>query len=136
MKKLLSIGYTTSSFNLAMFMLRVGAGLLMLISHGYGKLVNFGSISGKFMSFLGLSSTASLALATFAEFFCSIFIILGLFTRLATIPLLITMSIAVGRAHGMDFFGDGEKASLFFLVFAAILLLGPGRISVDGMINK
>ena len=135
MKKLLSIRYTTSAFNLAMLILRVGAGILMM-NHGYDKLVNFEKYSSQFMNFLGMSGTVSLALVIFAEFFCSIFLVLGLFTRLAVIPLIIDVSVAVLKAHNVDIFGEGELPSLFFLIFVTILLIGPGKISVDGMIKK
>lgn len=135
MKKLFSVSYSSSAFNLALLILRVGAGVLM-INHGYDKLVHFQQYAGKFMSFLGIGGTMSLALVVFAEFFCSIFLILGLFTRLAAIPLIISMVIAVWKGHNMDIFGDGEHGSLFFLVYLTILLVGPGRVSIDGMINK
>lgn len=136
MKKLFTIGYSSSAFNIAMFILRVGAATLMLVGHGYGKLVGFENISGKFMNFMGLGSTFSLALVVFAEFFCAIFIILGLFTRLAAVPLVFELIVAVAKAHNMDVFDTGEKASLFLLIFTTILIVGPGRISIDGMINK
>jgi putative oxidoreductase len=61
---------------------------------------------------------------------------LGLFTRLATIPLMIDMFVAVYKGHHSDILGDGEHPALFFLIFLTILILGPGRISIDGMINK
>lgn len=135
MKKLFSIGYTSSAFNIAMFVLRVGAGVLM-IHHGYDKLVHFQSYAPKFMNFMGLGSNVSLSLVIFAEFFCSIFLMLGLFTRLAAIPLLIDMAVAVAKAHNVEILGEGEHASLFFLIFLFIFIIGPGRISIDGMINK
>ena len=135
MKKLFTTGYSTSAFNLALLILRVGSGILMM-NHGYDKLVKFQDMAPNFMNFLGMSGTVSLALVVFAEFFCSIFLILGLFTRLAAIPLIIDVAVAVAKGHNMDIFGDGEHAAIFFLVFVTILLVGPGRISVDGMINK
>ena len=88
------------------------------------------------MNFLGMGQTVSLALVVFAEFFCSLFLILGLFTRLSAIPLIIAMSIALFKAHNADFFGDGEKAALFLGCYLVILILGPGRISVDAMSGK
>ena len=135
MKKLLSTGYSAYAFNLALLILRVGAGGLM-IHHGYDKLINFGQKSSHFMQFLGLSSTFSLALAVFAEFFCSIFVMLGLFTRFACVFLLVSTFVAVSEAHKYDIFGKGELVSLFFVVFLSILIIGPGKISVDGMMNK
>ncbi len=135
MKKLFSTGYTTSVFNLALFILRVGSGILM-IHHGYDKMVKFNEYAPNFIHFLGLSGTISLSLVIFAEFFCSIFVMLGLFTRLACIPLVIDTFYAVAKGHKYDVLGAGEHASLFFLIFLTVLLTGPGKISVDGMINK
>ena len=136
MKKLMSIGYTSGAFNIALFVLRVGAALLVLFGHGYKKLLNFDTVAPKFMNFLGMGSSVSLGLCIFAEVFCSILVILGLFTRLACIPLVINMAIAVSLAHKYDFLQTGEKASMFFLIFLTILFVGPGRISVDGMLKK
>jgi putative oxidoreductase len=135
MKKLFSTGYSSSAFNLALFILRVGAGILM-IHHGYDKLVHFNQYSQHFIHFLGMSAEVSLSLAIFAEFFCAIFIMLGLFTRLAAIPLVIDVSVAVAKGHDMEIFGKGELPSLFVLMFITILILGPGRISIDGIKNK
>ena len=135
MKKPFSTSHSASSFNLAMFVLRVGAGILM-IHHGYDKLVHFNQYSQNFIHFLGMSAPVSLSLVIFAEFFCSVFLMLGLFTRLAAIPLIIDVSVAVVKGHKMDILGEGEHAALFVLIFIIILILGPGRISVDGMITK
>ncbi len=135
MKQLLSTKYSTGAFNTAMLLLRLVVGFLM-INHGYDKLVHFSSYQAKFMNFLGMGQTLSLALAVFAEFFCSLFLILGLFTRLSAIPLIINMSVALFLAHHHDFFGEGEKASLFLGCYLVILILGPGKVSVDGMTGK
>jgi putative oxidoreductase len=135
MKKLLSTKYSANAFNAAMLFLRVGVGVLMMY-HGYGKLTGFGEMQHKFMNFMGIGQTASLALVVFAEFFCSLFLILGLFTRMATIPLIITMGVALVKAHKSEIFGEGEMAALYLVIYLVLLLLGPGKISVDGMSGK
>ncbi|MBE7169845.1 MAG: DoxX family protein [Williamsia sp.] len=134
MGRLTSINYTNAAFNVAMLLLRIGSGVL-LMSHGYDKLVHFATYRGKFMNFMGIGVTTSLSLAIFAEFFCSIFLVLGLFTRLAAIPLIINMGVALFKAHHGDVFGDGEKAALYLTCFLSLLLCGPGKASVDGMIK-
>jgi putative oxidoreductase len=88
------------------------------------------------MNFLGIGSTMSLALVVFAEFFCSLFLILGLFTRLATIPLVIATCVMIFKAHKGDIFGDGEHAALYLIGYIVLLLVGPGRVSVDSMAGK
>ncbi|MBC7902828.1 MAG: DoxX family protein [Gemmatimonadaceae bacterium] len=135
MKRLLSIRYSEWGFNLAMLVLRLAAGGFML-PYGYDKLVSFAQNSGKFMNFMGIGSTASYTLLVFAEFFCSIFIILGLFTRLALIPLIIAMSVAFFKGENADLFGKGEHAATFLASYLVLMLCGPGKVSVDGMINK
>ncbi len=135
MKKLLSIKYSAAAFNIAMLILRVGAGILFA-SHGYTKLIHFQERSAKFMNFLGMGSTTSLVLVIFAEFFCSILVILGLFTRIALIPILITLLVIIIKAHPYEFFGKGELPTLFFLVFLTLFMVGPGKASIDGLINK
>ena len=135
MKKLISTAYTDLSFNLATFILRVSLGALM-IPHGYNKLVNFAKYKGDFMNFLGLGPTLSLGLTVFAEFFCSVFLIMGLFTRPVVAILIIAMLVAVFKAHNGDIFGDGEHGSLFLAGYLAILLVGPGKASLDGILGK
>ncbi len=135
MSKFLSTKYSAGAFNFSMLLLRVVLGLL-LISHGYAKLVKFDALKDKFMNFLHLGSTVSLALVIFAEFFCAIFLILGLFTRLACIPILIAMGVVVFVASHGHIFAEGERGAIYFAATVVILLCGPGRISVDGMIRK
>ena len=135
MKKLLSVAYRDWAFNCAMLVLRAGAGAL-IIPHGYDKLIHFAEKKYSFMNFMGIGSTLSLGLVIFAEFFCGMFIALGLFTRLAVIPLVISMSVAVFKASHGDFFGKGAEGALFLSCFVAILLCGPGKLSADGLINK
>ena len=136
MKKLFSTRTSESAFSFAMLILRLATGSLMLMNHGLDKLIHFSEKAGRFADPFGIGSTASLSLAIFAEFFCAVFIILGLFTRLACIPLIINMSVALFVAHHGDFFGKGELAGLFLACFAAILFAGPGRVSLDRFLVK
>jgi len=133
--KLLSTKYSAPAFNIAMLILRIGFAGLM-IPHGYDKLVHFEAYSEKFISLLGMGRAFSLGLDIFAEFFCSMFVLLGLFTRLATIPLIIAMTVAATIAHKGDIFGKGEHSVMYAIGFLVILLLGPGKISVDGVMGK
>jgi putative oxidoreductase len=116
-------------------LLRIFAGGLM-VHHGFDKLQHFSQFSAQFMDIFHLGKTTSLALVVFAEFFCSAFLILGLFTRLATIPLIITMLVALIVAHKGQFYGDGQPATLYLGMFLGILFLGPGKISLDRFLGK
>jgi putative oxidoreductase len=135
MKKLLSIKYSAGAFSAAMLLLRLCIGFLMMW-HGYDKLLHFSKMHNTFLNFMGLGSTFSLTLVIFAEFFCSLFLVLGLFTRLSAIPLIITMCVALFKVHQGDFFGKGEIDALYLISYMVLLFLGPGRVSVDSMIGK
>lgn len=135
MGKLTSTSYTTGAFNAGMLILRLGMGGLMM-KHGYQKLIHFSEYKSQFMNFMGLGQSLSLSLTIFAEFFCALFILIGLFTRLATIPLIVVMCVALFKAHNSDFLGEGEMATLYLAGYLSLLFIGPGKISVDGMMGK
>lgn len=135
MKKILSITPAGIPVDLGILVLRVGASIFM-IHHGYMKIQHFPEMQEKFISFLGFSGSISLCLAIFAEFFCSILLLVGLLSRLATIPLLVTMAVAVLVAHDGDFLGKGEPATVFLVIYTSLLLAGPGRFSIDKALFK
>ena len=135
MKKLFSSKYSAGSINTAMTVLRLGLGILM-IRHGFEKLSNFSATAQHMPNILNMGGTVNASLVIFAEFFCSMFLILGLFTRLACIPLIITMAVALVKAHHSNIFGEGELAALYLVGYITLLFVGPGRVSVDAMIGK
>ncbi|HRN73217.1 MAG TPA: DoxX family protein [Ginsengibacter sp.] len=135
MKKLFSVKYSHLAFNIGMLVLRVVFGLALMANHGYRKLTNFPTMKEKFMNFMNLGSTVSLSLITFAEFFCGFLLILGMFTRLAAIPVLIGMVVAFAMAHGAVF-SEGEMPLVFACIAFLLLMVGPGKFSIDGAISK
>src|SRR5437762_582571 len=78
--------------SLGLLGLRVGTAGCMAILHGWPKLLSYSVKAGEFPDPFGLSPHVSLALVVFAEFFCSILIVLGVWTRLAAIPVVINMA--------------------------------------------
>jgi putative oxidoreductase len=121
---------------MGLLILRVGAGTLMLTLHGWGKLINFREQAATWADPIGLGPHLSLTLATFAEFFCALLLVLGLFTRLAAIPLIVTILVAGVIVHAADPWDAKEKAFLFLTMYLAVAFAGPGRYSLDGLINR
>jgi putative oxidoreductase len=129
MKKLFSPN--PISIDVAALVLRVAAGASML-THGWPKLVNFMDRMNTFSDPYGIGRPASLALAVFAEFFCSIMLILGWYTRIALIPLIITMATVIFMIHWNDTFSNKELPLLYLATFVALFFSGAGKYSVDG----
>lgn len=121
--------------DLGLLILRAGAGLMMM-GHGWGKVADLFTGRHEFPDPIGIGSGASLALAAFAEFLCSLAVVVGFRARLAAIPVLITMLVAALIFHAGDPWAKKELAVLFAVAFAAIALLGAGRFSVDSMLGK
>lgn len=123
--------------DIALLMLRMMFGFGMLYGHGLGKLQRLTSGEEvRFMEFLGMSPEVTLALVVFAEVVCAILIIAGAFTRLATIPLIIAMFVAIFVRHIDDPFSKMEKAWLYFVPYLTLLLTGAGRFSIDNWLLK
>jgi putative oxidoreductase len=121
--------------DLGLLFFRVAAGSLMLF-HGLPKLLTFAERKNTFADPIGLGKTLSLTLTVGAEFFCSIFIILGLFTRVAVIPLIFSMCVIVFVVHGDDSWKDRELPLFYLLSYIGIFMAGPGRYSADGLLRR
>jgi putative oxidoreductase len=122
--------------NLCLMLVRIIAGSFMIFGHGLSKLNRLTSAEPiKFADPFGLGPDISLGMAVFAEVLCSFLIIIGLGTRLAAIPLIVTMTVAVTYAHAADPFGTKEKPLVYILVFLMLLVFGSGRYSIDGLIS-
>ena len=118
--------------SLGLLILRVVAGGMILLGHGWPKLMRFSDLSSRFPDPLGLGSTTlSLSLVLFAEVFCAAAVILGFATRLVAIPLVFAMLVAAFIIHADDPWQKKEFALLYALPFLTLICTGPGKFSVD-----
>ncbi|RKD87865.1 DoxX family protein [Mangrovibacterium diazotrophicum] len=120
--------------NLWLLLLRAGSGAFML-THGVPKLMKLISGDTSFADPFGIGQLPSFVLVVFAEFFCSVLVILGITTRLATIPIIITMAVAAFMIHGGQGFAKQEMALLYLLLFTTILVFGSGRFALGNLIR-
>ncbi len=123
--------------DIVLLFLRLTVGGLMIVNHGWSKLMKFFSEEPiKFPDPLGIGETASLSLTVFAEVFCALLLVIGLFTRQVVIPLIITMLVAIFIIHWEDPFGRKEKAILFLIPYICLLIKGAGWYSLDAQVRK
>jgi putative oxidoreductase len=136
MRRIFNVNLNQGLMNFALLLLRIGIGCFMLV-HGLPKLQTL--VAGGTITFpdpIGAGVIPSLILAVFAEVICSILLILGLATRLAVIPLMITMLVAIFIIHVPDGFQKQELPSHFLLVYFFLLLAGSGKYSLDYFISS
>ena len=108
-----------------------------MLTHGLPKLMRFFSEEPlTFGNPIGIGMVPSLVLVVFAEVFCSIFISLGLFTRPASLVLIINMAVAAFIAHAGGGFGDRELAVLYLLIYLLLFATGGGRYSLDRLVKR
>lgn len=134
LKKYLKPAKVSDQVSLAILILRIG--MALMIPHGYDKLVSLLGGANDFPDPLGVSPRISHGLTVFAEFFCSILLVLGLSTRLASLVLIILALVIAFGIHLNDPLGDKEHALLYLFSYITIFIIGAGKYSLDSKIFK
>lgn len=84
--------------------------------------------------------TLNAYLATYTEFFGFILLTLGLATRYISIPLIITLIVAIKTVHWENGFNSGDNGfeiPLYYIIMLlALVINGPGKLSLDFLIKK
>lgn len=136
MKRIINVGQTSSKIDIALLLARFGIALMML-THGLPKMASlFSGNPVQFPPVMGMSPELSLGLTVFAEVFCSILLLVGFTTRLAAIPLMITMLIAVLVIHGADAFAKKEMAVHYLVAYIVLFIAGSGKYSIDYLLQR
>ena len=132
MKKFLTLGFIPASTDLSLFVLRVFAGFVLFAKHGIEKFSNFSQMQQHFPDPLHMGSTASLTFSLISDGICSLLVILGFATRLASLFILINLLVVFIIMHQFSFAKEhAELVYLFLVVFLSIFVAGPGKFSLD-----
>src|SRR5262245_24433082 len=127
--------------DLGLLILRLGFGLMLLIGHGIDKWQKYNEyLERGFLDPFGMGMANSLTAAAISETVMAGLVAVGLLTRLACIPLVVTFAVAAFIAHAKDplFMGGGaakEPALLYGLAFLTLMFTGPGKFSIDGLMT-
>ena len=120
--------------SLLILIMRVFFGVLFF-THGLDKMMNFNELVQNYPSIIGLGSYMTLMVTIFCEFCCSLFLISGLLVRIMTIPMIIAMGVAFFDVHDA-MMPEGELALIYFIMFIVLFVTGPGRFSIDYLIDS
>jgi len=116
--------------DIGLLFLRITIGGLMFFVHGWPKLIRYSELADRFSDPIGLGPATSMAAAIFAEVFCSLLVILGIGTRLAALPLVFNMLVAVLFVHAQDPFQKQEFALMYAIPFLTLFFTGGGRFAL------
>ncbi|QXH46868.1 DoxX family protein [Pseudomonas xanthosomatis] len=116
--------------------MRTAAAVLLLLIHGLPKLLNWSTELQHIEDPFGLGATLTLSLAVFAEVLCPILLILGVFARLACLPVLAVLLVALVVVHPDWSLEQGQFAWLLLVLFGGLALTGPGAWSVGGVLAR
>ncbi|WP_263264279.1 DoxX family protein [Pseudomonas sp. RIT-PI-S] len=110
----------------ALLFWRVAGSLLVLHVHGLPKLLHWSREVLSIEDPFGLGAPLTLGLAVFAEVLCPLAIIAGVFTRLACLPLLSVLLVALVAVHPEWTLEEGQFAWLLLILFGGLAVAGPG----------
>ena len=133
MKRLFAPGNDSAPTSLGWLLLRVWLGLAMLLNHGIDKLAHFSAYATRFPDPLHIGAAPGLGLVTFAETAGAALLVFGLFTRFAAATLVADLAVAVFMVH-KSASGEGELAFVYLAGYAALLIAGGGKFSLDGVL--
>jgi putative oxidoreductase len=110
------------------------------VETGLGKVQNLDAMTQRFIEW-GIPAPAfNAALSGYTELIGGGLVLIGLFTRLACIPMIINMIVAVlsvklKNVAGLDDFVELDEP-LYALAFSWLLFSGPGRVSADALLSR
>jgi putative oxidoreductase len=111
---------------------------LLFLSTGWGKAHSLDKVTHFFVSLHIPMPGLNAVVVAYSELICGALLVIGLCTRLATVPLIVSMVVAIltaklGDIHGVfDLVGADEFTYLCVLIMLA--LIGPGKASLDQLL--
>jgi putative oxidoreductase len=138
--RILNAKFVPSNTDAGLLVLRVATGLILFMRHGWEKVSQLTLINPRFPDPLHIGHNTTWVLAMLSDGICSLLIMLGVGTRWLAFYCFFNISVAWALIHHFTFLGKsagadhGELIALYLGAFAALMVAGPGRYSVDAML--
>lgn len=110
-----------------LFFLRITGALLLFYVHGLPKVLHYSAELTRIEDPFGFGPHVSLLGAILAEVICPVLIALGVFTRLACLPIILVLLVAMLAVHPGWSIAEGQFGWMLLIIFTTIALCGPGR---------
>jgi len=106
-------------------------GLFLLFVHGLPKLLDFTAQLQLIEDPFHLGAHLTLILAIVAEVLCPLLIVAGVLARLACLPILFVLLVALLLVHPQWSVAEGQFGWLLLILFTTVLIAGPGRLALN-----
>ncbi|PKH36206.1 LysR family transcriptional regulator [Pseudomonas sp. 43NM1] len=117
--------------DLGLLFLRVSGAMFLLWVHGLPKLLDYTAQLQLIEDPFHLGAKLTLILAIFAEVLCPLLIIAGVLVRLACLPILFVLLVALLIVHPQWSLFEGQFGWLLLILFTSIFIAGPGRLALN-----
>jgi len=112
----------------------------VFIPSGWGKLHDLGKVTG-FFTELGIPAPHfNAVLVALSELGCGSLLLVGLASRPAAIPLVVSMVIAILTAKRADISGITDLFAvdefIYIVMAAVVVVFGAGAVSLDGLVAR
>ena len=119
------------SCDVGLLFLRVSGGLFLLCVHGMPKLLDYTAQLQLIEDPFHLGAHLTLILAIFAEVLCPLLVVAGVLARLACLPILFVLLVALLLVHPQWTVAEGQFGWLLLILFATVFIAGPGRLALN-----
>lgn len=119
------------SGDVGLLFLRVSGGLFLLCVHGMPKLLDYTAQLQLIEDPFHLGAHLTLILAIFAEVLCPLLVVAGVLARLACLPILFVLLVALLLVHPQWTVAEGQFGWLLLILFATVFIAGPGRLALN-----
>lgn len=111
--------------------LRVAGSALLIAVHGLPKVLHYSQELTRIEDPFHMGAAPTLLLAILSETLCPLLIALGVLTRLACLPIVATLLVAMLVVHPDWSLADGQFGWMLLIIFTTVLIAGPGRFSIS-----
>ena len=117
--------------DIGLLFLRVSGGLFLLCVHGMPKLLDYTAQLQLIEDPFHLGAHLTLILAIFAEVLCPLLVVAGVLARLACLPILFVLLVALLLVHPQWTVAEGQFGWLLLILFTTVFIAGPGRLALN-----
>ena len=119
-----------TTLHAGLLFLRVTGSALLIAVHGLPKVLHYSQELTRIEDPFHLGAAPTLLLAILSETVCPLLIALGVLTRLACLPIIATLLVAMLVVHPDWSLADRQFGWMLLIIFTTVLIAGPGRFSL------